>query len=1112
MKKVIVGFLTLYLGVSAHGNYTPLSYLEATGSQWIHTGYTPNATDRVETRVRFSEVAGTYAVWCTRAGGGSDSFTCMFFGNGRYQVKHGNNGDAEKSTASGIVGLNEDAFVVANGATGKCSCNYQDRFTVSTVDFRPAGPLALLALHECGEDLAPDSTMKCFMKGRLYYFRVYDKNGKLVRDFIPVRDDDAEEGATTRYGLFETVTGVFHPNCGSQSFTPGPVAGPEPHRMQREIVAGGAALENGMAQVSLAFANPGYPQRLFMAWGDSDGGNVTNGWEHVEVLDDVGAWEMSRDVQLPNEAKCVRFFVQPAIPGAKMLDSLSSSGNGEFVNADFKASQASCAECRFKLRSKPGSGYVCPFGSRTSNTPDQFYGFADKTQWYFRYGNSGSTIAMPTVVREYHFLLDRSFYVADGTLYSMGTKTFNAEYDLYVFALNNIGAAQWFAPMDLYSLSLWDDGEFKRSYVPCVKDDGTPALYDTVRGDFAVNEGAGTLGCGTEVWSVSDVLLADLTLPATAEWSGRGTTDAFDDRGNWICKNINGDELPNALPRENTVVTVKGTTTFNWPGGRVLVCKSIAFDCVLAADADWRGLDSSRVVPGAKIDLDGHKLQVADLAFDGTITGKADLTEPVAARVSSSSTFLTPAANVFNDNFVWNADPYTRTMVAQANLPMELIYDFGEGEAKAVNCYRLFGNGQGDKNRMPRSWTMQGSNDRTTWTLLDTHADEIGWSPDDDVRVYSFANTTPYRYYRLYFTATQTTDANYLSLTQLEFFDGPISVSELHVMVPEGVTAVNSTVKLSGSLKLVKEGAGTLCMAMERQYYTGGTEVEEGTLQAGVDGIFAYGYGVIRISSDGCFDTNAYPDIYRVHFILDGGTLVNTASGVSVTKNTIGWVTLTRNSSVRPYRGMGGWTQADQGGGVFLNLNTFTLDVAADAGNIQFRGGGTITNGTILVHGGLTTYGEEIEASTVDFEFFKDLSLYGNIAMRDLTLHDTIESINPITGTVMVKGTFTPETTKIPKVELRDGSTFNLKSATEAWPTTGDIAGGMISFAENADVTLDLGMRPLRNRPKVLTWETGKAPANIDTVHFYVKGRNYGTTVGTDGLYLYSTGLTILVR
>ncbi len=1118
MKKMMAGILGLLLAVGASGGYTPLAYLEATGSQWIHTGYTPNCTDRVETKVRFASV-GTSFVYCARGNGSNCySYSCVLQ-KSKFRLDHGV-GLSEQTQTTPVVAVQTDCVLMVNGATGASTLNYTSLGTVSTAAYEPAGPFALLASHGEGGNLKPNSAMANFVQGRLYYFRVYDKDGNLVRDFIPVRDDDAEEDSLQRYGMLDTVTGGFHPNYGTRAFTPGPEVGPEPHRMLRKLAVTEVVSDNGAVKMSLSLANPGYAQRLFMAWGDADGGSTTNGWAHVEALDDIDIWEISRTVTAPANAAYLRFFAQPLIPGAKMVESLTSSGVNEYVDTGFQPDNNSCAELRFKMLDMRGD-YFSPFGSRNGGN-SQFLTIAagsnraSSNRWMFRFGNKSiedaTTIGNPGVMGEHCFLLDRNIHIADGVVRTLAMNTFSKAYNVYVFAHNNNNAASMFAPIEFYSLSLWDDGVLARAYVPCVKDDGTPALYDSVTGRFDVNQGATPLTVGAEAWGVSDLQTVDLSIPVRAEWTGEGTAGDFTDSSNWTCWNQRGEVLERVVPNADTAITVKGTTTFNWPSGQTLVCRSIAFDCALAADADWRGLDSARVVPGAKIDLAGHKLQVAELAFEGTITGKADLTEPIAANVSSSSVFAyTYVFNAFSDNFTWN-EMSNRIMVAQAKLPMELIYDFGEGNAKTVRYYRLYGNGPASADRMPKNWTVQGSNDRLNWTLLDTRTEETGWTYDDNVRTYSLDNSAPYRYYRMDFTDTQAADAAYLSFAQLEFFDGPIPVSELHVVVPEGVVAVNSSVKLNGSLKLVKEGAGTLCPAMSRQYYTGGTEVAEGTLQAGVDGDSAFGYGIVWVLADGTFDTNAHSSFHRMHFILDGGTLANTGAGLSISTSTFGWVTLTRNSQVKSIGGgMGGWCQLYEA--PFLNLNGCTLDVAPEAYNIQFRGASTITNGTIRVYGGLTTHNAAIEASTVDFEFFRNLSLYTPITVRNLILHDTIESISPITGTIMVRGTFTPETTKIPKVQLLDGSTLNLKTATGAWPTTGDIAGGLVSFAEEARVTLDLGTRLLRGeQKKVLAWEVGSAPANIDTVRFHVKDRNYGATVGEDGLYLFSTALVIYVR
>jgi hypothetical protein len=54
--------------------------------------------------------------------------------------------------------------------------------------------------------------------------------------------------------------------------------------------------------------------------------------------------------------------------------------------------------------------------------------------------------------------------------------------------------------------------------------------------------------------------------------------------------------------------------------------------------------------------------------------------------------------------------------------------------------------------RDPRAWTLRGSNDKTTWTILDTRGNEY-FAGRFQTNTYSFSNNTSYLYYRLDVTA-----------------------------------------------------------------------------------------------------------------------------------------------------------------------------------------------------------------------------------------------------------------------------------------------------------------------------------------------------------------------
>ncbi len=67
--------------------------------------------------------------------------------------------------------------------------------------------------------------------------------------------------------------------------------------------------------------------------------------------------------------------------------------------------------------------------------------------------------------------------------------------------------------------------------------------------------------------------------------------------------------------------------------------------------------------------------------------------------------------------------------------------------------------------RAPKSWTFEGSNDGSTWTVLDSETAISGWS--DNVRkTFSFNNSNYYLYYRINISANN--GASLLSIGEFE--------------------------------------------------------------------------------------------------------------------------------------------------------------------------------------------------------------------------------------------------------------------------------------------------------------------------------------------------------
>lgn len=93
-----------------------------------------------------------------------------------------------------------------------------------------------------------------------------------------------------------------------------------------------------------------------------------------------------------------------------------------------------------------------------------------------------------------------------------------------------------------------------------------------------------------------------------------------------------------------------------------------------------------------------------------------------------------------------------------------LQYDLGPGHAQVVKRYAV--TSANDKvPRDPKEWQLQGSNDGSTWTTLDTQSNQ-GFTERYQVNVYTIASPASYRYYRLDVTANNG-DTSFTDLSEL---------------------------------------------------------------------------------------------------------------------------------------------------------------------------------------------------------------------------------------------------------------------------------------------------------------------------------------------------------
>ena len=133
------------------------------------------------------------------------------------------------------------------------------------------------------------------------------------------------------------------------------------------------------------------------------------------------------------------------------------------------------------------------------------------------------------------------------------------------------------------------------------------------------------------------------------------------------------------------------------------------------------------------------------------------------------------ASNAFDSNTgTWWTSSTT------ASLPTWLKYDLGISVTKTANRFTVTPR-IADANAKLVDFKLQGSNDDSTWDDLYAVTSET-W-PDDTPKTYDFANSTAYRYYRLYITSTS--GGVYAQVVELEIMEATeVELGDYWVKVP----------------------------------------------------------------------------------------------------------------------------------------------------------------------------------------------------------------------------------------------------------------------------------------------------------------------------------------
>ncbi len=192
---------------------------------------------------------------------------------------------------------------------------------------------------------------------------------------------------------------------------------------------------------------------------------------------------------------------------------------------------------------------------------------------------------------------------------------------------------------------------------------------------------------------------------------------------------------------------------------------ALSLFATLVASADITGLtDLTDDSENYKEKGSNHNIEGTTNAGDGAFNMKGEVT---STKITKDGTANRLARKVDSTNPLW------------------VYYEFKTNTV--VNAYRIW-NQYGTATyfpveRAPKDFYLEGgiiNEGSVTWTMLDSRSDQTGWESGEP-RVFEFRNKTPYKLYRMTFTAGNGDKQNYVMIQELEYFCRPMSDDSLTV-------------------------------------------------------------------------------------------------------------------------------------------------------------------------------------------------------------------------------------------------------------------------------------------------------------------------------------------
>lgn len=686
--------------------------------------------------------------------------------------------------------------------------------------------------------------------------------------------------------------------------------------------------------------------------------------------------------------------------------------------------------------------------------------------------------------------------------------------------------------------------------IDCAKHDGTLVVL-TAQGGIDLGGEVGTLvelvnlpswlhPVRGEDGKTIRLMADDLTIPVTADWVGAGVAGKLDDPANWTCYNAAGEVLSGAVPMAQTFARVVDVTNFQLPNDpaamlaamdgstaanrMTTICAHIQYATRGdTADYSYMDIPYSAYDPLGEVPLTmlrdetwkARYLGWSQLRFDGWFK----VAPEQAGTWKLDQRFDDYYALYFDGVCVLKNKTYTKnesaicTMTAGWHRFTLVVGDTygGFGLTKSVNGeptvlgVRING---GEEVAFESAFE-QGTGPSRMWNRLAVNSCQL--ATDCDWRgVASFVDG-----------AVIDLAGHTLTVSALQ---GAAEITDTvggGVLIGDFNGLSNTEVAFTGKLRFVKDGPGIFYASKAGQSYTGGTEIRSGKVFFNTT---ATPLGVknseIKIAAGTMLDMNGCVAIYN----YDTAGTIRMASSTGSNGWNEGWKCFGpefKLSGDAKVTGKWFYFGCPDQNPMYFTMNghtlTFEMDDYVGIGTWRARNAGRMK----FVKGAfewLAGYGpKEIDLEVHSPAQFK---LGGNFDMGGLWYDATTWSKNSnVASHLLVYGVWRA-TTYRPPICLYPNSGIDLNDLTEPLDLSGGDrscasgANGYVSFnmGEGGTCFIDVSRRRTAgNGTKVIAWS--EPPANVNFVlNEESQNRRYWLRSRTDGLWIWRSGITILVR